>query len=547
MSLIKGAGAGLGGGASGPHLTVEWADMDSAAVDTSNSPSISAVSSAKSSKDTTSLTGGGGGSGPSGPSNLTSTPLALASEGGGGSSGRRSSFSDLGLGGGIGGVAEGGDVPSAGAHSSEGVDLYREMDDLATLALCETGVFCSNTTYLNRVSVFRPEQIRAAQARGYMEQSGVLRINCIDCLDRTNKGQRIVGLKFLSLSLQALGVAGKDDEPLGASSPLLAQLMAMFDELGDRISIQYGGSEAHKKGGIAASGTKNAKSSRLAKSGELLTSIKRYYSNAFTDNTKQDAMNVFLGRYVPSETNPLWELDSDYDLHNRSLRPTEPLVDHVLFQEMLRDLKVILATDEEEEGALKNAQIGGGDASSFTSISATKASNTQYDDYDAALRPPPLDLPGALNRYLVRPFHANDREKDKRPSSPTQNSVPIVSFAVPLATSSSSNSSLLAATSLAKASSSSPTMLSSASSSSTYPVASAVTSATSSLMLANASLMLANASDAFAGGGGATAVTVARVRVSRPLASVPLSIARSERRKFAGKLMRTRVQEVIRE
>lgn len=50
---------------------------------------------------------------------------------------------------------------------------------------------------------------------------------------------------------------------------------------------------------------------------ELLTSIRRYYSNAFTDRLKQDAMNLFLGYYVPSRnTLPLWELDNDSYLHN---------------------------------------------------------------------------------------------------------------------------------------------------------------------------------------------------------------------------------------
>lgn len=50
---------------------------------------------------------------------------------------------------------------------------------------------------------------------------------------------------------------------------------------------------------------------------ELLTSIRRYYSNAFTDRAKQDAINLFLGYYVPNSTDkPLWELDTDYYLHN---------------------------------------------------------------------------------------------------------------------------------------------------------------------------------------------------------------------------------------
>lgn len=41
------------------------------------------------------------------------------------------------------------------------------------------------------------------------------------------------------------------------------------------------------------------------------------YSNAFTDRLKQDAMNLFLGYYVPCRnTTPLWELDNDSYLHN---------------------------------------------------------------------------------------------------------------------------------------------------------------------------------------------------------------------------------------
>lgn len=49
---------------------------------------------------------------------------------------------------------------------------------------------------------------------------------------------------------------------------------------------------------------------------EFLKSIKRYYSNAYTDGEKQDAINLFLGYFQPQEGKPaLWELDSDYYLH----------------------------------------------------------------------------------------------------------------------------------------------------------------------------------------------------------------------------------------
>jgi hypothetical protein len=68
-----------------------------------------------------------------------------------------------------------------------------------------------------------------------------------------------------------------------------------------------------------------------------LTSIKRYYSNAFTDNVKQDAMNIFLGYYIPSEFNlALWDFYSDYHLHNKALRPPVPEVNNALFNELRR-------------------------------------------------------------------------------------------------------------------------------------------------------------------------------------------------------------------
>ena len=60
---------------------------------------------------------------------------------------------------------------------------------------------------------------------------------------------------------------------------------------------------------------------------ELLTSIRRYYSNAFTDRLKQDAMNLVLGYYVPyRHTIPLWEMETDYWLHNHPRNLYAPVV-----------------------------------------------------------------------------------------------------------------------------------------------------------------------------------------------------------------------------
>lgn len=41
-------------------------------------------------------------------------------------------------------------------------------------------------------------------------QKGVARTNCIDCLDRTNAAQIMIGKRALALQLQALGVISGD-------------------------------------------------------------------------------------------------------------------------------------------------------------------------------------------------------------------------------------------------------------------------------------------------------------------------------------------------
>jgi len=173
-------------------------------------------------------------------------------------------------------------------------------------------------------------------------QNGILRTNCIDCLDRTNGGQFALGMKFLSVSLVALGLS------LDSSNKIYLELMEMFSDLGDHIAVQYGGSEAHNKmtSTDVATPTKTIKSGTTKssnKQGELLTSIKRYYSNAFTDNVKQDAINIFLGCYEPSSHPiPLWDLETDYDLHNKSLHPPDPYINQILFNEMIVEIKRLL-------------------------------------------------------------------------------------------------------------------------------------------------------------------------------------------------------------
>lgn len=74
-------------------------------------------------------------------------------------------------------------------------------------------------------------------------QSGVLRTNCIDCLDRTNVAQYAYGLAALGRQLHAMGLT--DEPKVDADSSIAAALMDMYQSMGDALAQQYGGSAAH--------------------------------------------------------------------------------------------------------------------------------------------------------------------------------------------------------------------------------------------------------------------------------------------------------------
>ncbi|CAN6290465.1 unnamed protein product [Urochloa humidicola] len=137
-------------------------------------------------------------------------------------------------------------------------------------------------------------------------QKGVLRTNCIDCLDRTNVAQFAYGFAALGRQLHALGLTEAPKIELHA--PLADDLMDFYERMGDTLAIQYGGSAAHNKIFCEQRGQWKA----ATQSQEFLRTLQRYYNNAYTDHDKQDAINVFLGHFQPQQGKPaLWKLDSD--------------------------------------------------------------------------------------------------------------------------------------------------------------------------------------------------------------------------------------------
>ncbi|XP_039014669.1 phosphoinositide phosphatase SAC3-like isoform X1 [Hibiscus syriacus] len=144
-------------------------------------------------------------------------------------------------------------------------------------------------------------------------QRGVLRTNCIDCLDRTNVAQYAYGLGALGHQLHAIGI--KDTPKIDLNDPLADNLMGFYERMGDTLAHQYGGSAAHNKIFSERRGQWRA----ATQSQEFFRTLQRYYSNAYMDAEKQDAINVFLGNFQPQAGKPaLWEWGSDQHYRGKS-------------------------------------------------------------------------------------------------------------------------------------------------------------------------------------------------------------------------------------
>ncbi|KAH9758059.1 phosphatidylinositol-3-phosphatase SAC1 [Citrus sinensis] len=197
-------------------------------------------------------------------------------------------------------------------------DLRASSGDLARVGSCNESLNSVGSRERD-ADFYQQSKTNSPDGAAPCFQSGVLRTNCIDCLDRTNVAQYAYGLAALGRQLHAMGLT--DMPKVNPNSSIAAALMDMYQSMGDALAQQYGGSAAHNtlrrvSYECQVFPERQGKWKATTQSREFLKSIKRYYSNAYTDGEKQDAINLFLGYFQPQEGKPaLWELDSDYYLH----------------------------------------------------------------------------------------------------------------------------------------------------------------------------------------------------------------------------------------
>ncbi|KAI5965401.1 FIG4 [Candida pseudojiufengensis] len=214
-------------------------------------------------------------------------------------------------------------------HSKKNLDVITPLQNIAEKSIAKTGIFLNGTTLENTKL-----------------QKGIIRTNCIDCLDRTNAAQFIICKEVLNMQLSELNIIS-NDMIIDYDSDLINILTEMFHDHGDTIAIQYGGSnlvntmDSYRRINQWSSHTR-----------DMLNSIKRIYSNSFIDSLRQEAINLFLGNYIYSPNQPkLWELSNDNSLHNSFSLKQNPKKSYLNWynKQYLNDNRFKSFKNEEEE------------------------------------------------------------------------------------------------------------------------------------------------------------------------------------------------------
>ena len=127
-----------------------------------------------------------------------------------------------------------------------------------------------------------------------LKQSAVVRTNCMDCLDRTNVVQSMLGRWTITRQLTDLGILQHGET--SSDDPEFEHLFRnMWADNADVVSNSYSGT-----GALKTDFTRTGNRTRAGIVQDLNNSITRYVRNNFMDGPRQDGFDLFLGAYLPS-------------------------------------------------------------------------------------------------------------------------------------------------------------------------------------------------------------------------------------------------------
>lgn len=132
-----------------------------------------------------------------------------------------------------------------------------------------------------------------------MQQNGVFRVNCLDCLDRTNLIQGLISQMALELFLSHRAER--------ASSDFWMRHSALWADNGDTLSKIYAGT-----GALKSSFTRHGKMSLAGAIADARKSATRLYVNHFEDKSRQNTVDLLLGRLVGQSSVDLYDPVNDW-------------------------------------------------------------------------------------------------------------------------------------------------------------------------------------------------------------------------------------------
>lgn len=141
------------------------------------------------------------------------------------------------------------------------------------------------------------------------KQSKVVRSNCMDCLDRTNVVQSMIGRWCLQHQLQKANLLSSAEitTPWEVLDPSFNRVFQnIWADNADAVSCGYSGT-----GALKTDFTRTGKRTRMGAVKDFLNSATRYYKNNCTDGLRQDSFDLLLGNYKPfqeSITSPFLDL-----------------------------------------------------------------------------------------------------------------------------------------------------------------------------------------------------------------------------------------------
>ncbi|KAH8693724.1 putative phosphoinositide phosphatase [Talaromyces proteolyticus] len=127
-------------------------------------------------------------------------------------------------------------------------------------------------------------------------QTSVVRTNCMDCLDRTNVVQSMLGRWTVSRQLMDAGVLRPGES--ASDDPEFENLFRnIWADNADVVSKAYSGT-----GALKTDFTRTGERTRAGMVQDFSNSVTRYVRNNFMDGTRQDGFDLFLGTYLPQDS-----------------------------------------------------------------------------------------------------------------------------------------------------------------------------------------------------------------------------------------------------